>query len=474
MPRTLSPPRINAGLATQTEPAIALSSVDPFRIVLLGDFGGRASRNEPRLRRDPILVHATNFETVLEELSTGLEITVDDVPLSLRFGKLDDFHPDHIYTTLPLFQPLRRARQELANPAAFRAAAPEATPPPSTGALLDQIMGGASTDAERPTSDRGTAIDQAIRRIIAPYVIPKADARHSELMAQVDAAAGALMRGILNHPEFQALEAAWRSVFFLLRRLKTGDEIKLYVIDVTREEMVDATSSGAPQLIARDTWSAAACLHSFGPSEEDFATLASLAGLARKCGGPLLAGMHPSLVGCRSIAATPDPGDWKEPDESTLRAWKQLRAHPDASWIGLAMPRILFRLPYGRDTSPAENFAFEEMPQPPDHDAYLWGSPAVACVCLLGQAFQARGWRMYPGLQNRIDGLAVHNYRIDGEPAMTPGAETWLTDYAADEILKAGIMPLASSRSTDAVLLVRSQSIADPPGPLAGPWGSSY
>jgi type VI secretion system protein ImpC len=277
------------------------------------------------------------------------------------------------------------------------------------------------------------------------------------------------MRAILGHPGFQALEAAWRSVFFLLQRLETGVQLKLYLIDVTRDELLDAALLRRP--LARDGWSAAACLHSFAPAENDCTALAGLAVLAREAGGPVLAGIHPRLMGCESMAATPDPDDWKRPlDEPSLRAWRQLRSHPDARWLGLAMPRILLRLPYGRATSPAESFDFEEMPQPPLHEAYLWGSPAIAIVCLLGQAFSARGWQLHPGLRNQIEGLPVHTYRVGGEPRMTPPAETWLTDRVADRILDQGVMPLASSRNSGLILLVRSQSIADPPRPLAGPW----
>jgi type VI secretion system protein ImpC len=448
----MSAVHIDTGLDPETEPAFARSSGDPFRLVLLGDFGGRASRNEPRLRRDPILIDPDNFEDVMEKLGAGLALSAGGVPLALRFRGLDDFHPDHLYQTLPVFQSLRKARAELANPATFRAAAaslhsdPAAPPPPPfSGSLLDQIVEQTSESSPAPL-DRTVSfdLDEAIRRIVAPHVVPKADPRQEELVAQV--------------------EAAWRSVFFLLQRLETGAELKLYAIDITREEMLEATGSGHPQLIAREGWSAAACLHSFFPSEQDCAALARLAGLARKAGGPLLAGMHPRLMGCESMAATPDPDDWDRPlDEASLQAWRELRAHPDARWIGLAMPRILLRLPYGRATSAAESFDFEEMPLPPVHEAYLWGSPAIACVCLLGQGLR-------PGLRNQLDGLPVHNYRVDGEARMTPAAETWLTDRVAAKILDRGVMPLASSKSTDSVLLVRSQSIADPVRALAGPW----
>jgi type VI secretion system protein ImpC len=181
--------------------------------------------------------------------------------------------------------------------------------------------------------------------------------------------------------------------------------------------------------------------------------------------------MDPRLMGCESMAATPDPDDWKKPlDKADAEAWRQLRHHPDARWLGLAMPRFLLRLPYGRKTSPMEALDFEEMPQAPAHEAYLWGSPAVACACLIGQAFNRRSWQMHPGLVSEVDGLPVHTYRQGSESLMTPPAETWLTDRAAERIADEGVMPLASSKNGDSALLMRFQSVADPPAPLAGPW----
>ena len=482
MNRTMSSSvHLDVGLGTETEPVIALSSDDPFRIVLLGDFGGRANRREPRLLRDPLLLDPDTFEELMERFETGLELSAGGAPLPIRFRSLDDFHPDHLYDTLPLFQTLRRTRAQLADPATFRAAAARlqpAPPPvpapakPFSGSLLDQIVDQTAEDAApapAPPADREASLDEAIRRIVQPHLLPRPDPRQDELVAQVDAAASAVMRAILAHPQFQALEAAWRSAYFLLQRVETGVELKLNLVDITREELAQAALSGLTP--CREGWSVAACLHSFAPSEADCAVLARLAGIARQAGGPLLAGIHPRLMGCESMAATPDPDDWHQPlDAAARQAWRQLRGHPDARWIGLAMPRLLLRLPYGRATSPAESFDFEEMPQPPDHESYLWGSPAVAAACLLGQAFNVRGWRLHPGLRSRLDGLPVHSYRVAGDPRLTPPAETLITDRIAEQILDQGVMPLASSRSSDSILLVRWQSIADPPSPLAGPW----
>ena len=464
---------IDVGLGRQSEPAREHSSDDPFRIALIGDFGGRANRRAPRSVREAVQIDPDNFEEVMARLGAGLELTAGEAPVELRFRELDDFHPDHLYGSLPLFQTLRETRAELANPATFRAMAARLRPDPPApatrgGNLLDQIA--EQTAEHEPALESDKSWDNVIRRIVTPHLTPKGDPRQDELVGQVDAATGAVLRAILGHPDFQALEAAWRSIFFLLQRLETGVELKLYLIDLTREELMEAARAGRP--LAQDAWSVAACLDSFSPGERDCEALAGLAGIARQAGGPLLGAMDPRLMGCESIAATPDPDDWKKPLSKTdAEAWRQLRHHPDARWLGLAMPRFLLRLPYGRKTSPMEAFDFEEMPQAPAHEAYLWGSPAVACACLIGQAFNRRRWQMHPGLVSEVDGLAVHTYRRGSESVMTPPAEIWLTDRAAERIADEGVMPLASSKNGDSALLMRFQSVADPAAPLAGRWG---
>ena len=44
-------------------------------------------------------------------------------------------------------------------------------------------------------------------------------------------------------------------------------------------------------------------------------------------------------------------------------------------------------LPYGKKTSPLESFDFEEFPDTPVHEDYLWGNPAFAVALLLAQSF---------------------------------------------------------------------------------------
>jgi type VI secretion system protein ImpC len=134
------------------------------------------------------------------------------------------------------------------------------------------------------------------------------------------------------------------------------------------------------------------------------------------------------------------------------------------------VPRFLLRLPYGHDTEPLESLAFEEADELLEHEAYLWGNPAFACVYLLAEAFSHSAWHLRPGIVQDIGNLPLHIYRGGGEALAKPCAEAWLTERAVARILDAGLMPLVSMKNQDSVRLARFQSLTHPPTRLAGRW----
>src|SRR5262249_27358580 len=143
---------------------------------------------------------------------------------------------------------------------------------------------------------------------------------------------------------------------------------------------------------------------------------------------------------------------------------------PEASYLGLALPRVLLRLPYGRDTDPVERFAFEEADAPFLHENYLWGNPALAVTALLASEFAEFGWHLRPERGLELSGLPLHIRSEGGSARCQPCAETLLSERAAARILEAGLMPLVSIKDRDAIRLLRVQSIASPPARLSGPW----
>jgi type VI secretion system protein ImpC len=166
----------------------------------------------------------------------------------------------------------------------------------------------------------------------------------------------------------------------------------------------------------------------------------------------------------------PDVRQWSGPADA--QAWQALRALPQAAWLGLAMPRVLLRLPYGQQTDPVERFAFEEMASPPAHESYLWGNSALLCALLLAQSFSEAGWEMRPGMHQHVEGLPLHVYKRDGESLAKPCAEALLTEPAVERMLDWGLIPVISPAGRDAVRVVRFQSLAAPPAALVGPWSA--
>src|SRR5690606_7518708 len=107
---------------------------------------------------------------------------------------------------------------------------------------------------------------------------------------------------------------------------------------------------------------------------------------------------------------------------------------------------------------------------PPAHEAYLWGNPAIACALLLAEAYTAAGWGMRPGQFRELDGLPLALVRDPDGITAQPSAEVWLGESAAERILDAGVMPFLSVRDRGTIHLLRFQSIADPAAALAGAW----
>jgi type VI secretion system protein ImpC len=476
-----------------------------FCVAILGDFSGRgnravtetgniASRRIYRFDRD-------NLGEVLTRLRVELHLAVlgkESPPLVFRFADLDDFHPDRVLEKAEVFDAFKEMRRSLKDPATLaelgspgasrKSAETPAGPgePRAASSLLDEIVEATQNHPVEDTPQRQSDLNDFVRQMAEPYSLPKAHQRELDLVANVDRAVGELMRKILHHPDFQSLEAAWRGVHFLVTRLETGENLKLHLIDISKDELAgdlaaanDITATAIYKCLCKDNagvsddepWTLLAGNFTFDRTPEDAALLGRIAELAKAAGAPFIAAANPDLLGCESLAETPDPDDWRSAGRgSTEEAWAALRKTPEASFIGLALPRFLLRLPYGKETEPVESFEFEEMEGEPKHEEYLWGNPSFACVYLIAEAFSQAGWDFRPGMIQEIAGLPLHVYKQDGESRLKPCAEALLSQRAAEVILDHGLMPLLSFINQDSVRLARFQSIADPPSALLGRW----
>ena len=514
-----------------------------FRILVMGDFSGRAARGarEGLAGRRRIAVDVDNWEKVLGSFGADIRIPAGEGEIVCTPEEIDDFHPDWLYSKLEVFRAMRDLRRRLMDSSTFKAAADEvhswahgqvlgtpagdahAAHPPLADAtpagqaqgepirqaqgepdLLGRLLGKrpAGADAAALGAAKGApmaggasrraaagAAESLIRGIVGPYIVPDRDKEQPALVACVDKAVAEQMRRILHHPDFQAVEAAWRGAELLVTHLETDEDLRLAVMDVSKDELAadvlaadDLQTTALYDLLVAQTlgtpggkpWSVLCAAFAFDKTVLDAAVLGRMSKIAHAARAPLVAGAADRVAGCRSIAAEPDPRQWTwRPDADAQAAWDTLRSLPEAAWVALGLPRILLRQPYGRSSDTVDAFDFEELGAANAHEDYLWGCGSFALAEALGAAFADRGWDMASETFHEVGDLPACIYRdADGDRRVKPCAEVCLTDRAAQAIQDQGLTALLSVQGQNAVRIRGIAALAEPVAALAGPWGA--
>jgi type VI secretion system protein ImpC len=465
----------------------------PFRLLVLGDFGGGGSG--PVEARKVRAVDRDVLEEELSRLGASVEVPVGKGPAArVTLRALDDFHPDRLLAGVDALTRWDATRERLEDPRTFAEAAREvrewagpaperretAAPPRADDDVMADLLAGASRQAKKADQ----AFEAELREIVRPHLAPETDADLPRLLDALNEARAAQLRAILHDPRFREVEAAWRSLDLLVRRVDDAS-VRVFFLDVSRDALLEdlrghasLQATGLYRRLVTETvetpgaepWGAILGLYEFGPTLGDAAFFARLAKLALAAGAPFLAGARPAFVGCASLAATPDPDDWRSAEDEGAAIWEELRALPEASWAALALPRLMLRLPYGAGTDPIDAFPFEETAGAPGNGDYLWGNGGLACALVLAGAFEKEGWNLRPETAAEITGLPSHVFKDGLEARVTPPSEVVLTVRAAQRILEAGLVPVLSLKGSDSVRVARLQAIATPGRPLAGRW----
>jgi type VI secretion system protein ImpC len=484
----------------------------PFCIAVLGDFSGRANQGvcetgQALATRARHAIDVDTLDHLPSRLNTRLQIPVgtgDGPRIVIPFADLESFHPDALCGRLEIFQRLLTTRQQLKDPTTFPKAAaqvrtwlsrPKASESPagddggaeseeSNTEAIERLLGKApkANAITSPATDIETLIAEAVR----PHIIPSPDPQQAELITQVEQAISARMQAILHHPDFQDIEACWRMLEFLISRVETDETLQVYAIDISKQELAadlasaeSMQSTGLYRLIVEQTIGVSGAdpyallvgAYGFDQVAEDIKLLQHLGRVSQAAGSPFIAAGHSHYAGCASLAVSSDSDEWNwQPDQDASDLWQALRRSPEASYLGLVLPRYLQRLPYGEKTDPIDTFHFEEFSPFAGQKQYLWGHPAVLCASLLAEAFSESGWSLTSDLASRISDMPLHIYEAGGETHIIGCTEAPLTERAMQLLIDKGLMPILAIKGQDDILLPRFQSIAEPPTPLAGPW----
>lgn len=455
------------------------SHASPFQIVVLGDFGGqRGSRKLPLKQRKPIAVDRDNFDAVMNRVGVTLRdvvIAPGQPGVDLHFCGLTDFHPDTLYRKLDPFLLLENVRARLFNTETFESAAAEVLAWDGSATEDGQQSLGdtspvASPSKEMKSSDDGNlmkdvleqtevqlgsdsvSLDRMVDEITAPYAEPKTDARRPELIRCVDQQSQFAMNTLLHHEPFRELEAIWRGLQLLVRRVDTDANLHIYLIDISKaeleedlmaaDELVDSAvgrmllespslSTGGDTLLIGH--------YEHGRTARDATTLWRISEIAEKLDATYI-----------SAAADQFGMDGKEGqvavDEDDV--WDAICDLRNASHLGLVWPRFLLRLPYGHQTSPLESFEYEETA---DLSNLLLGNSALLCGVIIGQSVSRLGRDTTESLINEVGGLPVWVNETDGVQKTVSGGAFVLSDRERGNLVGSGIIPVISYRGRDVV-----------------------
>jgi type VI secretion system protein ImpC len=150
-------------------------------------------------------------------------------------------------------------------------------------------------------------------------------------------------------------------------------------------------------------------------------------------------------------------------------SWDGLAKLPEASYLGLVVPRFMLRMPYGKKTDPIESFQFEEFTPQAGLSGMLWANSAVIAGLSLGLTFSQQGAKMKPGSVLSIGEMPFYYYTdSDGDQTALPCTERMLSSKMAELVNKHRFMPMLSIKARPEVRLGGFTSLAGTP--LAGPW----
>jgi type VI secretion system protein ImpC len=215
-------------------------------------------------------------------------------------------------------------------------------------------------------------------------------------IADIDELLSRQLNEIMHVQEFQRLEASWRGLHYLVHQSETSTMLKIRVFNVSQNDLLKDLERASEfdqsalfkkvyeeeyGMFGGAPFGALIGDYEFGRHPQDMALLDQISHVAAAAHAPFIAAASPRLYNLESFTDLGAPRDLaKIFDTVEYVKWKSFRESEDSRYVGLTLPHILMRLPYGPETVPVEAFNFKEDVDGKDHSKYLWGQRRL-CLC---------------------------------------------------------------------------------------------
>ncbi len=351
--------------------------------------------------------------------------------------------------------------------------------------LLDQII--EKGRLARDESQKEWAKDivgEFVKQIMAGAILVSKDteAMINARIAQIDQLISTQLNAVMHQPEFQKLEASWRGLNYLVFQTETSEHLKLRVMNISKKDLLRdmerASEFDQSSLFKKiyeeefgtfggSSYGALIGDYEFSNHPQDLALLEKVSQVAAAAHAPFISAAAPQLFNWEGFTELGGPRDLAKIFQTVEYAkWKSFRESEDSRYVGLALPHILMRQPYGREFVPTESFNYEEGVDGTDHSKYLWGNAAYALGTRLTDAFAKYHWTAaIRGVEGGglVQGLPVHTFKTDeGEVALKCPTEIAITDRREKELADLGFIPLVHCKNTDYAAFFSTQTANKP------------
>ncbi len=483
---------------------LKVTGEEPYHILYVGDLAGSAGKLASPLADGVADISADKFDDFLAAANPTISFTIANpvapgsvmTEVSLNVSSIKAFDPLNLIEQIPqakalhnihaiivdrlhgkttddqLNQAIASAIAEndqlawIRNTVNWSPAAP-AAPTAAVDDLLGQLdLGGDSEDASEtppPTSPLSKAVTAAAGGG-AGLPTEQAGALRRAL-TELNKQISAWLTAVLHAPQVKPVEAAWRSLAFLVSRIDFRKNVRLAVLHAPttdmlerfRDKLIDPVfdeGANAPQLIIVD--------RQYACSAADFDQLDEWAQHGASLPAVVIAGASSQFFGVKHAwQMTTLPSFANMLDQWKYAKWKTLRQQQYARSLGVVFGRGLLRAPHDKGDENDLAYKYKE-PRAGEKD-FLWATGTIAIAATVANSVANIGWptAMAGFVNGRVEGFKTGLGGKNGDKQYGP-TDTTLPQNKIEEMAFVGLNAIATLREHEDALVWNGLSVTQP------------
>ena len=463
----------------------------PFSIAVLSDLS--AGRNVLRLRdRKFREITPDSFDALLERKSPAIEVPLllpDEgaegrtITARLEFRSIVDFEPEAVARRIP--EIARFVRYKVSHVELLSAAQADY----NLEDVIKEFVLNADLRSEyerrgqdalsglpcwiqarsRLSPERLDVLTAQIADFVAygRYFRPRVAQEPANLLSaatdHVDGTVQRLIGQVLGHPDFRRLEAAWRSLHYLVNETRGLTGVRIAVFDCSKQELInDQLRAAEPRYSTLYRHLVDEALGTFGAQPfgllvgdyefshrpDDVTLLSDLAELCEAAEAILATAANAAIFDLDQMAELHRPRDLAAVfRRGEYTDWQAFRARLSSRRVVMVVPRFLLREPYDQMAFSLEPVVFTERDHADAVSRCLWANGAFALAVAAARSYQRSGWF---GQAKGMDSASPADplTELPQVWAERLRTEVPLTETRVAELLDLGFTPLCSAEGS--------------------------